>query len=252
MSLPKQQKAVVVEKYGSGLTLKEVPVPQAGPGQVLVKVDASVMGSLKSRVEAPRNPYFSIPEPFVAGTAGVGRVVESDTFKKGQLVYLDPTVWSRDGPEHYLVKSVGDGATPESKALSAEEYKRNGYLLQYALVDIESCYPVNEDAISFDTDLIAGLTFPLVAYGGFREIGLKPGDTVAIGPSTGRFSSGAVSVAASMGAKVLALGRDKATLEKLASHYSNVQPVLLTGDKEADAATLQKLGPLDAYMDYTP
>ncbi|KAG7763451.1 hypothetical protein KL931_005125 [Ogataea haglerorum] len=55
-----------------------------------------------------------------------------------------------------------------------------------------------------------------------------------------------------MGAKVLALGRDKATLEKLASHYSNVQPVLLTGDKEADAATLQKLGPLDAYMDYTP
>ncbi|KAG7702101.1 hypothetical protein KL948_005416, partial [Ogataea haglerorum] len=51
---------------------------------------------------------------------------------------------------------------------------------------------------------------------------------------------------------VLALGRDRATLEKLASHYSNVQPVLLTGDSGADAATLQKLGPLDAYMDYTP
>ncbi|KAG7887027.1 hypothetical protein KL936_004878 [Ogataea polymorpha] len=185
-------------------------------------------------------------------TAGVGRVIESDTFKKGQLVYLDSVVWSRDAPGHYLVKSVADGPTPESKVLSAQEYKRNGYLSEYALVDIESCYPINEEAINFDTDFIPGLSFPLVAYGGFREVDLKPGETVAVGPCTGRFSSAAVAVAASLGAKVLALGRDKAALEKLASNYKNVYPVVLTGDKEADTATLQEFGSLDVFMDFSP
>ncbi|ESX01752.1 hypothetical protein KL918_004719 [Ogataea parapolymorpha] len=253
MSLPKYQKAVVVEKYGASLALKELPVPEVAPGQVLVKVEASIVsGELKARVERPKNPLFCLPEPFVIGTSAVGRVIESDTFKKGQLVYLDPTVWSRDSTEHYVVKSVADGPTPESKALSAQEYKRNGYMSEYTLVDIENCYPINEEAISFDTDIIPGLTFPLVAYGGFRGIDLKPGETVAIGPATGKFSSAAVAVAASMGAKVLALGRNKAALEAVASKFSNVHPVVLTGDKDADAATLQKFGPLDVFMDFTP
>ncbi|KAG7806196.1 hypothetical protein KL921_004924 [Ogataea angusta] len=253
MSLPKHQKAVVVEKYGAGLTLKELSVPEVAPGQVLVKVEASVIGTeMKARAERPKNPLFCIPEPFVTGTSAVGRVVESDTFEKGQLVYLDPTVWSRDSPGHYIVKSIADGPTPESKALSSQEYKRNGYMSEYTLVDIESCYPIKEEAVGFDTDIIAGLSFPLVAYGGLRAIDLKPGETVAIGPATGKFSSAAVAVAASMGANVLALGRNKAALEAVASKFTNAHPVVLTGDKDVDAATLQKHGPIDVFMDFSP
>ncbi|KAG7877618.1 hypothetical protein KL905_004796 [Ogataea polymorpha] len=253
MTLPKYQKAVVVEKYGEDLALKELPVPEVGPGQVLVKVEASLLGGgLRERAKQPRNPLFCLPEPFVIGTSAVGRVIESDTFKKGQLVYLDPAVWSRDSAGHYVVKSIADGPTPESKALSAQEYKRNGYISEYTLVDIENCYPINEEAIGVDTDVITALSFPLVAYGGFRGIDLKPGETVAIGPATGKFSSAAVAVASSMGAKVLALGRDKTALEKLASDYRNVHPVVLTGDKDADAASLHKFGSLDVFMDFSP
>ncbi|PWK61408.1 alcohol dehydrogenase catalytic domain-containing protein [Roseicyclus mahoneyensis] len=41
MSLPKTMKAAVVPALGQPLDIREVPVPQIGPGQVLMRVRAS-------------------------------------------------------------------------------------------------------------------------------------------------------------------------------------------------------------------
>jgi len=41
MAIPKTMKAAVVEKFGEPLVVREVPVPEAGPDQVLVEIIAS-------------------------------------------------------------------------------------------------------------------------------------------------------------------------------------------------------------------
>ncbi|MFO6372610.1 zinc-dependent alcohol dehydrogenase, partial [Pseudomonas aeruginosa] len=41
MTLPQTMKAAVVHAYGAPLRIEEVKVPLPGPGQVLVKIEAS-------------------------------------------------------------------------------------------------------------------------------------------------------------------------------------------------------------------
>lgn len=41
MTIPKTMKAAVVEKFAEPLVMREVPVPEPGPGQALVEIVAS-------------------------------------------------------------------------------------------------------------------------------------------------------------------------------------------------------------------
>ena len=38
--MTKTMQAAVVEQFGKSLALKEVPIPEPGPGQILVKTEA--------------------------------------------------------------------------------------------------------------------------------------------------------------------------------------------------------------------
>src|SRR4051794_38915691 len=67
-------KAAVVPALGAPLEIREVPVPAPGPGQVLVKIEAS--GLCHTDIHAARGDWPVKPKvPLIPGHEGVGRVV---------------------------------------------------------------------------------------------------------------------------------------------------------------------------------
>ena len=84
---------------------------------------------------------------------------------------------------------------------------------------------------------------------------LKAGQTIVIAPATGQFGGGAVQVALAMGAKVIAMERNKdslANIKKNTPHPERVETVPITGDIEKDCEEIKKHGPVDAYFDIGP
>lgn len=73
MSLPRTMKAAVVDRFGAPLDIREVPVPEVGPGQVLMRVRAS--GVCHTDLHAAEGDWPVKPEPpFIPGHEGVGEV----------------------------------------------------------------------------------------------------------------------------------------------------------------------------------
>ncbi len=66
-------KAAVVPQLGSPLEIRDLPVPEPGPGQVLVRIEAS--GLCHTDIHAARGDWPVKPKiPLVPGHEGVGRV----------------------------------------------------------------------------------------------------------------------------------------------------------------------------------
>lgn len=146
---------------------------------------------------------------------------------------------------------TSDGGSPASKILW--QYWRQGVWSQYVKIPLENCHKLNESLLEqcSAADLLAA-TMQLVPYSGFRDIGLKAGETVIVAPATGLTSGAAVEVASAMGARVIAASRNIEKLQKLAKHNPRVHPVQLTGNDEEDMVALQKFGKADAYLDLSP
>lgn len=103
-------KALVLESFGEGLTLKEIPVPNPGPGEVLLKMAASPVNP--SDLSTLKGTYGQLRDlPFVPGNEGTGKIIEAGKgfypgFLKGKRVacFADPQgqgLWS----EYALTKA---------------------------------------------------------------------------------------------------------------------------------------------------
>lgn len=93
MPVPSRMHAVVIDRFGSTeeLRLRDVPVPEAGPGEVLIRVEAAGVG-----VWDPVEREGGITEgearfPRVLGSDGAGTVAAlgpgADRFREGDRVY---------------------------------------------------------------------------------------------------------------------------------------------------------------------
>ena len=73
-ALPTNMQAVLLEQPGGPLTVGQIPVPQAGPGQVLIRMVASPINP--SDLGFLKGSYgFQRPFPIVPGLEGSGTVV---------------------------------------------------------------------------------------------------------------------------------------------------------------------------------
>jgi NADPH:quinone reductase-like Zn-dependent oxidoreductase len=63
----------------------------------------------------------------------------------------------------------------------------------------------------------------LVPFGGLYEVDIKPGEIVIAGPATGRYGGAAMNIALAIGVVVIAVGRNKATLENLEIVHSTTR-----------------------------
>ncbi|MEL6170334.1 MAG: alcohol dehydrogenase AdhP [Pseudomonadota bacterium] len=209
--MAKMMKAAVVTKLGDPLDIREVPVPEIGRGQILVRVRAS--GVCHTDLHAANGDWPVKPEPpFIPGHEGVGEVVKLgagvDFLKEGDRVGMP---WLHTACGHCEHCVGGWETLCESQQMTG--YTVDGGYAEYVRADANYVGRL-PDGLEFGAAapvLCAGVT----VYKGLKETEVKPGGYVAIS-GIGGLGHMAVQYAKAMGMHVLAVdvAEDKLALAK--------------------------------------
>ncbi|HST48523.1 zinc-dependent alcohol dehydrogenase [Jatrophihabitans sp.] len=169
-------KAAVVTDFRSPLEIQDVPIPEPGPGQVLVRMEVS--GLCHTDIHAAHGDWPVTPSlPFVPGHEGIGYVERLGagvtTRSVGDRVAI---AWlgSACGQCRYCIG--GWETLCESQQNSG--YSVNGSFAEYAVVAAAFATPVPDRVSSRDAGPLtcAGVT----TYKAIKVANVKPAETVAI------------------------------------------------------------------------
>lgn len=211
MSLPKMMKAAVVPALGQPLDIREVPVPEVGPGQVLMRVRAS--GVCHTDLHAAEGDWPVKPSaPFIPGHEGVGEVAAVGAgvthLKEGDRIGA-PWLHTACGRCPHCVG--GWETLCESQQMTG--YSVDGGYAEFVRADANFVGHL-PDGLEFGPAapvLCAGVT----VYKGLKELEAKAGDWVTI-VGIGGLGHMAVQYAKAMGYHVIAVdvADDKLALAK--------------------------------------
>lgn len=201
-------KAAVVTSFDAPLVMEERPVPQPGPGQVLVRMETC--GLCHTDIHAARGDWPVKPTPpFVPGHEGVGVVTG-----------VGLGVTNRAVGDRVAIAWLGHACGHCDHCVSGwetlcEEQQNSGYSVdgafaEYAVADAAYVVPVPDGVSSFDAAPLtcAGVT----TYKAIKVAHVAPGERVAIF-GVGGLGHLAVQYARLVGAEVIAVDL---TEEKLA------------------------------------
>jgi len=162
--MPSEMRAMVLERPGEPLALNRLPVPEPGPGQLLVRVQAcgvcrTDLHVVDGELTEPKLPL--IPGHEVIGTV-VGHGPQVERFPEGTRVGIPWLGWTC-GTCRYC-HSGRENLCPEAKFTG---YTLDGGYADYALVDQRYAFPIHGDY----SDVEAA---PLLCAGliGFRSLRL--------------------------------------------------------------------------------
>lgn len=209
--IPKTMKAAVAEKFSAPLSIREVPVPEPGPGEVLMEMAAS--GVCHTDLHAADGDWPIKPKlPFIPGHEGTGTVVAVGPgvtrVKEGDRVGL-AWLYSADGHCDFCLSGW------ETLCLQQQNsgYSVNGSFAQYALAkaDYLGLIPDQLSFVDAAPILCAGVT----TYKGLKEMDVRAGEWVVIS-GVGGLGHVAVQYAKAMGLHVAAveLGAEKVQFAK--------------------------------------
>ena len=211
MPIPKTMQAAVVEKFGEPLVVRELPVPQPGPGQALVEISAS--GVCHTDLHAAEGDWPVKPTlPFTPGHEGAGTVVQLGpgvtNLKLGDRVGI---AWLHSACGH--CKFCLSGWETLCLEQKNSGYSVNGSFAQYALAQADYLGRIPEKLSFVDAApiLCAGVT----TYKGLKETETRPGEWVVIS-GIGGLGHVAIQYARAMGLRVAAvdLGPEKMALAR--------------------------------------
>lgn len=207
----KRMRAAVVHAFGQPLAIEEMPIPEPGPGEVLVKIVAT--GVCHTDLHAADGDWPVKPTPaFVPGHEGAGIVAALGPgvrgLKEGDAVGI---AWLHDACGGCEYCTTGWETLCESQHNSG--YSVNGTFAEYAIgaAPYVARLPRNGDFGALAPILCAGVT----TYKGIRETEARPGEWIAIS-GIGGLGHLAVQYAKAMGLHVAALdiGEEKLALAR--------------------------------------
>ena len=209
--MAKLMKAAVVHAFGKPLAIEEVPVPEVGPGRVLIKVEASGVCHTDLHAASGDWPVKPTP-PFIPGHEGSGHVVAIGrgvtSVREGDRVGV---------PWLYTACGHCQHCTTGWETLCLEQqntgYSVNGGFAEYILADPDYVGHI-PDKLDFGAAapvMCAGVT----VYKGLKETEARPGEWVVIS-GIGGLGHMAVQYAKAMGLHVAAVdvSEDKLTLAR--------------------------------------
>lgn len=172
-------KAVRIHEYGGPevLVYEDVPTPDPGPAQVLVKVAAASVNPIDVSVRENRFPTPKQP-PKILGSDGAG-VVE------------------RAGAD------VGAAKPGDRVAFSGLGIGSEGSYAEYVLIAETQVVHI-PDEVSFTDAAAIGMAYPAAYYGLVTRGALHEGETVLVQGAAGGVGSASVQLARALGARVLA------------------------------------------------
>jgi NADPH2:quinone reductase len=167
-------KAIRVTEFGDPevLRLEEVPAPQPGAGQVLVRIHAVGVNPVETYIRAGK--YARLPAlPYTPGNDGAG-VVEQvgpgvNEFKPGDRVYTAGSI--------------------------------SGTYAEFALCKTEQLHRLPEN-VSFAQGAAMGTPYATAYRGLFQRANAKPGETVLVHGASGGVGTAAVQLARAQGLRV--------------------------------------------------
>ncbi|MBO0801871.1 MAG: alcohol dehydrogenase AdhP [Nocardiopsaceae bacterium] len=201
-------KAAVVPELGAGLEIRELAVPEPGPGQVLVKIEAS--GLCHTDIHAAHGDWPVKPKPpFIPGHEGVGVVAATGPgttlHKPGDRVAI---AWLGSACGHCRYCVSGWETLCEAQRNSG--YSVDGSYAEYAVADDHYVVDVPDGISPLDAAPLtcAGVT----TFKAVKVAGLRPGETASI-VGIGGLGHLAVQYAHALGARVIAVDVEDAKLD---------------------------------------
>lgn len=213
--VPSTMRALRLHEFGGPevLRIDEVPVPEPGPDEVLIRVGAVSVGRLLDLVaRSGKHPYAKYTLPHVLGAehggtvvalgAGVDRVAVGDHVGVFQLLF--PV------KDEYVCMGRGD-LSPNAQILGTH---RQGADAEYVVVPAENVTVVADD---IDPGMVAALAgVGPVAMNQFMQIGgIQPGMNVIVQGATSGLGSTAAMLARHLGANVVVSSRHESKRERL-------------------------------------
>src|SRR5262249_52847715 len=239
------------------LRFEDVETPKPAPDGVLVRIEAGMVLSYMGRVLSGGGACCRPPVSFVAGPNAFGRAHATRAnvthAAQGDRVFLSPHLRG-DVPDAEPPQIlIGLTATVTTEAAFALQTRwRDGVFAEIAHWPAACVTPLAGLDDRPATELI-GLAKLIVPFGGLQRTGLSGGDTIIVNGATGYFGSGAVMLAAAMGAgRVVAAGRRQEARERLREAFGpRVIPAVISGDSTKDVATLRRAagGAADVALD---
>jgi propanol-preferring alcohol dehydrogenase len=198
--MPQTMKAAIVRRFGQPLAIEDVPIPDPGPGEALVKVEAS--GVCHTDLHAADGDWPAKPKlPFIPGHEGVGRVAKLGKnvtgLREGDAVGVP---WLHDACGGCEYCTTGWETLCEDQ--HATGYSVDGGFAEYVLAAAPYVGRLsgNPDFAAMAPILCAGVT----TYKGLKETEARPGEWVVIS-GIGGLGHVAVQYAKAMGLHVAAI-----------------------------------------------
>jgi propanol-preferring alcohol dehydrogenase len=238
-----QMRAAVVPALGAPLEIRELPVPSPGPGQVLVRIEAS--GLCHTDIHAARGEWPVKPKiPLVPGHEGVGRVTAAapdvDQAMVGARVAL-PWLGHACGRCRYCV----GGWETYCTAPAYTGYTMDGSYAEYAVGYASHVVPVPDGVPPFDAAPLtcAGVT----TYKALKVAHPQPNETAMV-VGVGGLGHLALQYARIFGTTTVAVDVEDAKLD-LAKELGADHVVDARGDQ---AGALAGLGGVDIAVVTVP
>ncbi len=206
--MAKTMKAAVVREFGKPLVIEDAPIPEPGPGQIQVRVQAS--GVCHTDLHAAEGDWPVKPNPpFIPGHEGVGFVSGVGAgvkhVKEGDRVGV-PWLYTTCGHcKHCL-----GGWETLCESQQNTGYSVNGGFADYVVADPNFVGHLPKE-IGFN-EIAPVLCAGVTVYKGLKVTDTKPGDWVVIS-GVGGLGHMAVQYAKAMGLNVAAVDIDDAKLD---------------------------------------
>lgn len=197
---------LVLTRFAAPMTIEHLPVPQPGPGQVLVRIGASGVNPLDTKIAAGAAPHARPRLPAILGIDVAGTVAALGdgvtTFHVGATVYG-------------MAGGIGG---------------IQGSLAEYGVYDAALLAPVPE-SLSLREAAALPLVFITAWEGLMDRARVQAGDTVLVHGGAGGVGHMAVQLAVAQGATVFATGSaaSRDTIEALGARFIDYRTSTVDG-----------------------
>src|SRR2546422_750012 len=241
--MPKLMRAVQVSRPGGKFEVVEREMPEPGPGQIRIQVEACGICHSDMYVKSGQYPGLTLPR--IPGHEIAGRVdkvgAEVTEWKKGEHVGVG---WH--GGHCFVCTSCRQGLFINCMRAQVTGISYDGGYAEYVVVPHQAVAHIPEqlDAREAAPLLCAGVT----TYNALRNSGAQAGDTVAV-QGVGGLGHLGIQYAARMGFRTIAISRgaDKRELARQLGAHEYVDTA--TGSA---AEALRKLGGADLVLATAP